>query len=230
MESVELKSVQSRFFDSNQSKSQINTSQIEINTSNQSIPTEEDPNIFDKTNFNSNFLDKFLSSTSSIKEESKVVERIVILINNVHLSFKEKINTGMITERTLKYKKRTQPLLSKDTSSFLTKLINKKLLYANFELKKYCELILLFEDIAELTTDKEIFISFLNSVLLLIKEINNPSETFILSKRLSNFVMKVTDYHSSDKTFQDLVKQSITSLTIEETTIQNGINNVSLLN
>lgn len=232
MESLELKSIQSKFYDSNNTSNSktLNTTvdKIEIETNNNAILSEENQSDVNKSNKSSYFLDKFLSKTCVFSSESEIIKRLEILITNSLKDFKLESDSELINkEKNLfNYEKRKEPLLSNETSTLINRLVSKKYLIANFMLVNYIENILIFKDLSELSTNKETIIGFINCVLFLIKEVNSPNNTIVLYKRLNNFINKVLNYFSSDKEFQDKLKLATLQLTNDDNAVNNNIKNL----
>ena len=232
MESVELKFIQSRFYDSNNTSNNktLNTTvdKIEIETNNNAVLSEENQGDVDKSNISSFYLDKFLSKTCVCSSESEIIKRMEILIANSLKDFKLESSNELINKENslFEYKKRKEPLLSNETSTLLNRLVSKKYLIANFMLVNYIENILIFKDLSELSTNKETIIGFINCVLFLIKDVNSPNNTIVLYKRLNNFINEVLNYFSSDKEFQDKLKLATTQLTNDDNGVNNNIKNL----
>lgn len=215
MESIELKSTQSRFCDSNVAETSVQTNaclQIESESVNQSILIEEDNKQLE-TFIYSKDLEVFITNTSKLVHSYQVLQRIEELISKA----KERINNSSDLKSDNCFFKRKEPLFTLKSVECFNRIIEKKLFEVNHALIRYFELVMIYETVSELTNDKETLVKLINLIFMLIKAVDCPSTTNLLEYRLQILIKKVLLLNSSDNSqTETLIKSALTPLLVKD--------------
>ena len=237
-ESIELKSTQSRFYDSN-----INTIDINKKLDNTVIPVDfnETQSVIADDDVSSNYTDYIISKNylenllkSNINKNSTFL--LCNMFNNIVIKMKEsfEINTNYkeltnnLNEEIIIYKSRKESLISNGIVLQLEKFIKKKLFDLNISIKYFLEQLFIFENVSEINKDKKVFIGIFNLVILLLNEINNDSETSLLEYRFNNFINQSLNLFSSESDIKVLEKTINDKFKYKATLYENQITNVIL--
>ena len=237
-ESIELKSTQSRFYDSN-----INTIDTNKKLDNTVIPVDfnETQSVIADDDVSSNYTDYIISKNylenllkSNINKNSTFL--LCNMFNNIVIKMKEsfEINTNYkeltnnLNEEIIIYKSRKESLISNGIVLQLEKFIKKKLFDLNISIKYFLEQLFIFENVSEINKDKKVFIGIFNLVILLLNEINNDSETSLLEYRFNNFINQSLNLFSSESDIKVLEKTINDKFKYKATLYENQITNVIL--
>lgn len=211
-EQIELKS-QSRFCDSNvnDTTAQTNNACLNIESEsvmNQSVMVEEEKPTME-TFINAKDLEIFISNTSKFQANFSIIQRIEALINQAY----ETIDSDENAHSEVCFFKRKEALFTMKSIESFHRIIEKKFYDVNLELVKYFEIVLIYESISELTSDKEILVKLINVVFLLSKYVDNCSVTYLLDYRLQILIKKVLLLNSSSNNQSEvLIKNALTPL------------------
>lgn len=234
MESIELKSTQSRFYDSNNDLSKstsaindISSIQIDDPNTNQSVLTTEGGDWMEKMNTHQSSadLERYLTKLSKISNCALISHKIDYLIKKsreaIKIEYKDEVPT-------LVYTTRKEGLMTLASVQSLTRLISKKFPDVNYQLKIYLEEVLMYDSILEITSNKEVFINFTNCLTQLIKEVGNSAETFLLESRLSNYITKSVHFFTvnNEPTIADIQKTLVTQSNKQQESLNTQKQNV----
>jgi hypothetical protein len=212
MERIELKSSQSRFCDSNIQETAPQTTMInacldinDLDTSNSSTICEDNRTL--QTYSNKRELESFIFFTSKQNLNYIILGRISTLISQA----KECLNKNYSEEC---FFKRKDSLFTLKSIECFQRIIEKKQMDVCFSLMKYFELVLIYENVSELTNDREALVKLINSIFSVIKIIDNSSVTNILEYRLQILIKKVLILNSSEVNNPNelLIKNALTPL------------------
>lgn len=235
MESIELKSTQSRFFDSNndmnKSVSVIGDSssiQIDDPNMNQSVLTTEGGDWMEKMNTHQSSadLERYLTKLSKISNCALICLKLEYLIKKSRETIKIETKEGIPA---LVYHTRKEGLMTLSSVQSLNRLIAKKLPDVNYNLKIYLEEVLMYESILEITSNKEVFINFTNFLKQLIKDVGNSSETYLLESRLGNYITSSVHFFTvnNEPTIANIQKTLVTQSNKEQETLNTQKHNVN---
>lgn len=216
MESIELKSQttsNSRFCDSNvnetQSKIQtclnIENDSLLNQSLNQTLVTEDNKLL--NTFSNSSDLEYYVTRLVKINNIQTLIQKTNLLIGQANSCLKSDIDFNSKTSKSILFKRKCSLFTFKSIEAF-QRLIEKKFYNLNFLLVKYFELVLLFDNVSELSSDRETIIMVINTILHLIKYVDNNRETSLLDYRLQILIKKVL-ISNSDSTNEAAVKDSL---------------------
>lgn len=214
MEQIELKSSQSKFCDSNvgDTTTQTNNACLNIETDsimNQSVMIDEEKPTME-TFINLKDLEIYISNTSKLQSNYQIITRVQALINQAYETID---NDDTSNNAEICFFKRKEALFSLKSIEAFHRIIEKKFFDVNLELVKYFEIVLIYESISELTSDKEILVKLINAIFLLSKYVDNQSVTYLLDYRLQILIKKVLLLNSSNNSSVELlIKNALTPL------------------
>lgn len=226
MESIELKSQttsNSRFCDSNvnetQSKIQtclnIENDSLLNQSLNQTLVTEDNRVL--NTFSNSSDLEYFITRLAKSNNLLALNQKISLLISQANSCIKADLDFNSKSSKSVLFKRKNSLFTFKSIEAF-QRIIEKKFYNLNLLLVKYFELVLLFDNVSELSSDKDTIIMVINTILHLIKFVDNYRETNLLDYRLQILIKKVL-VSNSDSPNEAAVKDSLFPYISKEDTI-----------